>query len=90
MFSALPALNQATWSSFMVCCAANESVLPSAVTARVAVEAGVTDGWWRYVGTAGRVVGIDRFGASAPAPELFEHFGFTAANVATVAREALG
>ena len=67
-----------------------ESVLPVAVTARVAVEAGVTDGWWRYVGTAGRVVGIDRFGASAPADKLFEHFGFTAANVAAVARETLG
>ena len=44
-----------------------ESVLPAAVTARVAIEAGVTDGWWRYVGTAGRVIGLDRFGESAPA-----------------------
>ena len=67
-----------------------ESVLPAAVTARVAVEAGVTEGWWRYVGAGGRVIGLDRFGASAPAGELFEHFGFTVANVVAVARDALG
>jgi transketolase len=66
-----------------------ESVLPSAVTSRVAVEAGVTEGWWRYVGTHGRVIGLDRFGASAPAEELFEHFGFTVANVLKNARETL-
>ena len=53
-----------------------ESVLPKAVTARVAVEAAVTDGWYKYVGT-GAVVGIDRFGESAPADQLFEYFGFT-------------
>jgi transketolase len=53
-----------------------ESVLPAAVTARVAVEAAVTDGWYKYVGT-GAVVGIDRFGESAPADQLFEYFGFT-------------
>ncbi len=53
-----------------------ESVLPAAVTARVAVEAAVTDGWYKYVGT-GVVVGIDRFGESAPADQLFEYFGFT-------------
>jgi len=58
-----------------------ESVLPAAVTARVVVEAAVTDGWWKYAGTNGKVIGIDRFGESAPAGELFEHFGFTAANV---------
>ena len=66
-----------------------ESVLPAAVTARVAVEAGVTDGWWRYVGTNGRVVGLDRFGESAPANELFEHFGFTTDNVVAVAKDVL-
>ncbi len=66
-----------------------ESVMPAAVTARVAVEAGVTGGWWRYVGTQGRVIGLDRFGASAPAGELFEHFGFTVANVAAAAKETL-
>jgi transketolase len=58
-----------------------ESVLPSAVTARVAVEAAVTDGWWKYVGHNGKVIGIDRFGESAPADQLFKHFGFTAENV---------
>ncbi len=66
-----------------------ESVLPSAVTARVAVEAGVTDGWWRYVGPQGRVIGLDRFGESAPAGELFEHFGFTVDNVVSAAKESL-
>jgi len=57
-----------------------EAVLPKAVTARVAVEAACTDGWYKYVGT-GKVVGIDRFGESAPAGELFKEFGFTAENV---------
>ncbi len=66
-----------------------ESVLPSGVTARVAIEAGVTAGWWRYTGTKGRVVGLDRFGASAPAEELFEYFGFSLANVLKIARETL-
>jgi transketolase len=64
------------------------SVLPPGVP-RVAVEAGVRDGWWRYVGERGAVVGIDTFGASAPARKLFEHFGFTAANVAQVAAALL-
>jgi transketolase len=54
-----------------------ETVLPKAVTARVAVEAAVTDGWWKYVGSNGAVVGVDRFGESAPAGELFKEFGFT-------------
>jgi transketolase len=58
-----------------------ESVLPSSVTARVAVEAAVTDGWWKYVGSGGKVVGIDTFGESAPAGALFELFGFTAENI---------
>ena len=66
-----------------------ESVLPAAVTARVAIEAGATDGWWRYVGTRGRVIGMDRFGESAPAGELFEHYGFTTGNVVAVAKEIL-
>lgn len=66
-----------------------ESVLPAAVTARVAVEAGVTGGWWRYVGTHGGVVGLDRFGESAPAGELFEHFGFTADNVVAVCKDII-
>jgi len=58
-----------------------ESVLPASVTARVAVEAAVTDGWYKYVGLNGAVVGIDRFGESAPADQLFEYFGFTVDNV---------
>jgi transketolase len=58
-----------------------ESVLPKAVTARVAVEAAVTDGWWKYVGSNGAVLGIDRFGESAPAGDLFKAFGFTVDNV---------
>ncbi len=66
-----------------------ESVLPAAVTARVAVEAGVTDTWWRYVGSGGRVIGLDRFGESAPAEELFEHFGFSADNLVAVAKDLL-
>jgi len=67
-----------------------ESVLPSAVQARVAVEAGTTPWWHRYVGGRGRVVGIDRFGESAPGKVLFEHFGFTAENVARAVEESLG
>jgi transketolase len=66
-----------------------ESVLPAAVPARVAIEAGVTDGWWRYVGPQGRVIGLDRFGESAPADELFEHFGFSTDNVVAVAKDVL-
>jgi len=58
-----------------------ESVLPGAVTRRVAVEAGVRSDWWRYVGLKGQVVGIDHFGASAPAKVLFAQYGFTADKV---------
>jgi transketolase len=58
-----------------------ESVLPSAVSKRVVVEAGVSDGWWKYVGTNGKIVGLDRFGESAPAGVLFKEFGFTVENV---------
>jgi len=66
-----------------------ESVLPKAVTARVAVEAAVTDGWYKYVGTAGCVVGIDHFGESAPAGELFKEFGFTTENVVKAVESVL-
>ncbi len=58
-----------------------ESVLPAAVTKRVAVEAGVTDFWRKYVGLNGKVVGIDTFGESAPAAAVFKHFGFTDENI---------
>ena len=66
-----------------------ESVLPLACARRVAVEAACTMGWERYVGSGGRVVGLNHFGASAPAKVLAEKFGFTAANVLGVARELL-
>ena len=66
-----------------------EQVLPSDVRARVVVEAGVTAAWWRYVGLDGRIIGLDQFGASAPADKLFEHFGFSADNVVKVARDML-
>jgi len=56
---------------------------------RVAVEAGVTDCWRKYVGLAGAVVGIDRFGESAPAPDLFKHFGFTPENVVKAVRSVV-
>jgi len=48
---------------------------------RVAIEAGVREGWWRYVAGNGAVIGLDTFGASAPAKNLFEHFGFTPENI---------
>ena len=64
-----------------------ESVLPASVTARVAVEAAVTDGWYKYVGLNGKVIGIDRFGESAPAGELFKEFGFTVENVVKAVKE---
>ncbi len=67
-----------------------DSVLPPTVTARVAIEAGVTLGWERWVGSHGRVIGLDRFGASAPANVLFEQFGFTVENVVAQAKAALG
>ncbi len=57
------------------------SVLPPSITRRVAVEAGVRETWWRYVGLPGQIVGIDEFGASAPAKDLFRHFGFTPEHV---------
>ena len=64
-----------------------KSVLPAGVP-RIAIEAGVTDGWWKYGCAA--VVGIDSYGESAPAPELFKHFKLTAANLADVVRKVLG
>jgi transketolase len=66
-----------------------EGVLPKAVRARLAVEAGATLGWWKYVGLDGRVLGIDRFGASGKAADLFPHFGFTADNVGRQIRELI-
>ncbi len=58
-----------------------EAVLPAAIVKRVAVEAGVTDFWLKYVGLNGKVIGIDTFGESAPAGAVFKHFGFTVENI---------
>jgi transketolase len=58
-----------------------DEVLPPSITARLAIEAGVSQGWHKYVGSAGEVIGLERFGASAPFKVLFEHFGFTVENV---------
>jgi transketolase len=66
-----------------------ESVLPQAVTRRLAVEAGATQCWWRYVGSAGRVFGIDTFGASGKGPAVFAHFGFTVDNIGQQLRDLL-
>jgi transketolase len=64
------------------------SVLPEGLP-KVAVEAGVSDYWRKYVGTGGAVVGLDRYGESAPAADVFRHFGFTAENVAKAVRSLL-
>jgi transketolase len=66
-----------------------ESVLPAGVKARVAVEAGVAQPWYRFVGDAGEIVSIEHFGASADYKTLFREFGFTADNVAGAARDSL-
>ena len=66
-----------------------ESVLPPAVRKRVSVEVGVSLGWERWVGDEGAIVGLDHFGASAPAATIFEHFGFTAERVTDVGRRVV-
>ena len=66
-----------------------ESVLPAAVTARVAVESASADFWWKYVGLNGAVVGMTTFGESAPGAQLFSHFGFTVDNVVATAEKVL-
>jgi transketolase len=66
-----------------------ESVLPRAVTRRLAVEAGATQGWWKYVGSEGRALGIDRFGASGKAAELFKHYGLDVPQVTQALRNLL-
>ena len=58
-----------------------EAVLPAEVTARIAIEAGIADYWYKYVGLNGRIIGMTTFGESAPADELFELFGFTVENI---------
>ncbi|UYZ84438.1 transketolase [Entomomonas sp. E2T0] len=66
-----------------------EAVLPSDVTARVAIEAAHVDFWYKYVGLNGRVIGMTTFGESAPAPTLFKEFGFTVENVVAIANQLL-
>ncbi|MUK64541.1 transketolase [Aliivibrio fischeri] len=66
-----------------------ETVLPSAVTKRIAVEAGIADFWYKYVGFGGKIIGMTTFGESAPADELFKMFGFTTENVVNTAKELL-
>jgi transketolase len=66
-----------------------QAVLPLEVGARIAIEAGHGDFWYKYVGLDGRVIGMNTFGESAPAPALFEEFGFTLENVLAVADELL-
>jgi transketolase len=66
-----------------------ESVIPSAVRARVAVEQASTFGWNQYVGTTGTILGMKTFGASAPLKELQKKFGFTVEHVVAAAREQL-
>ena len=81
----------------MPCCEAfdaqpapyRESVLPASVTRRVAVEAGVTQSWWRYVGSQGRVLGLDHFGMSGKGPDLFKHFGITSEAVKALVEQLL-
>ncbi|MCD9487903.1 transketolase [Photobacterium iliopiscarium] len=66
-----------------------ESVLPADVTARIAIEAGIADFWYKYVGLNGRIIGMTTFGESAPAEELFKMFGFTVENIVNNAKELL-
>jgi transketolase len=66
-----------------------ENVLPAAVTARISVEMAATFGWERYVGAKGRMIGMHRFGASAPLKDLLKYFGFTADTVVAQARQVV-
>ncbi|MCF6264648.1 MAG: transketolase [Xanthomonadales bacterium] len=66
-----------------------DAVLPPKLRARVAIEAGVSDYWYRFVGDAGKIIGMDQFGASAPADVLFEAFGFTTENVVAAVNDSI-
>ncbi len=66
-----------------------EEVLPKAVMARIAIEAAASDGWYKFVGCRGKVIGLDHFGASAPAKEVFKACGFTVEHILSVAKELL-
>ena len=64
-------------------------MLPASIKARVSIEAGVTDYWFKYIGNHGRAVGVDAFGMSAPYQKVYEHFGLTAASVVTAVEESI-
>ncbi len=66
-----------------------DKVLPKAVTARLVIEAAVSDGWHKFVGCRGKIIGLDRFGASAPAKEVFKEYGFTVEHIVSVAKNLL-
>ena len=66
-----------------------DSIIPPAIRARVAVEAGSTIGWWRYVGSHGRVIGIDHFGASADPATLFREAGITVDSIVRAVQESI-
>ena len=66
-----------------------QQVLPSNITLRIAIEAGIPDFWYKYVGLSGRILGMPSFGDSAPAKDLFPHFGFSQANLVSIAKELL-
>jgi transketolase len=64
-----------------------ESVLPSTVQKRIAIEAGATLGWHRYVGSQGRIIGIDRYGESAPADQIYKALGLTVESIVKAVNE---
>jgi transketolase len=66
-----------------------ESVLPTTATARLAIEAASSDGWYKFVGCHGKVIGLDRFGASAPAKDVFKECGFSVEQVVSAAKKLL-
>ena len=65
------------------------SIFPHGI-AKVSVEAGATMGWWKYIGRDGSAIGVDKFGASAPGPEVLDKYGFNAANIVQQAKKAMG
>ena len=67
-----------------------DEVLPPSIKARIAVEAGISQGWERYIGESGRMIGVNHFGASAPYKKIYEEFGLTAADIVQKARIILG
>jgi transketolase len=84
-------VNMASWELFDESPQSyRDEVLPPSVEPRIAVEAGLPMGWERYIGIDGRMIGMHRYGASAPGPVMFEKFGFTAQNIVDTAREMLG